>query len=75
MNRRLGHIQISSCGSLSISDDLNNFWEKIILNEMDDGEHFEKMAYQNACGRDILWTIGWIAILMWWFSRYFWWSD
>ena len=28
---------------------------------MADGGHFEKLAAQKACGRDILWTVGWIA--------------
>ena len=41
-------------GSLGISDDLINFWEEFIKNKMGDRGHFEKMAAQKACGRDIL---------------------
>ena len=28
---------------------------------MADRGYFEKMAAQKACGRDILWNVGWIA--------------
>ena len=47
---------------MCISDDLINFWEKIISNKMADREHFEKMADQNAYGCDILFAISWIEI-------------
>ena len=39
---------------MCISDDLLNFWEKIIKNNMADGGHFEKMTDQKASGCDIL---------------------
>ena len=42
-------------GTLGISDDLINFWDKFIENKMTDGRHLKKKA----CGRDV-WTI-WIA--------------
>ena len=61
MKRSLDRIQIWRGGSLGISDDLISFWEKSIENKMADGGHFEKIATLRACGRDILWTIGWIA--------------
>ena len=37
------------------------FGEESIKNKMADGRHFEKIATRRACGRNILWTIGWIA--------------
>ena len=61
MKRWLDRIQIWRGGSLGISDDLINFWEESIKNKMANGRHFEKIATRRACGRDILWTIGWIA--------------
>ena len=50
INRWMDRIQICYCGSLGISDDLINFWEKIIKNKMADGGHLEKMVAQKACG-------------------------
>ena len=47
-------IQILWAGSLGISDDLTNFWEEFIKNNMADRGHFEKMGAQKACGRNIL---------------------
>ena len=41
---------------------LIKFWEEFIKNKMADGGYFEKMAAQKACGRDILWAVGWIAL-------------
>ena len=48
MNRGLNRTEIWCGGSLCISDDLFNFWEKIMWNEMAGGENFEKMADQKA---------------------------
>ena len=61
MNRGLDRAQIWFGGSMCISDNLINFWEKIIRNKMLEGGLFENMADQKASGRDILWAIGWIA--------------
>ena len=41
MNRGLDRIEIWRSGSLGISDDLINFWEKNIKNKMADGEHLK----------------------------------
>ena len=43
------------------ADSLLNFWEEFINTEMANGGDFEKIAAQKACGRDILWTVVWIA--------------
>ena len=37
------------------------FEKKYIKNKIADKGHFEKIATRRACGRDILWIIGWIA--------------
>ena len=61
MNRWLDHIPIWCGGSLGISDDLISFWEEFSKNKISDEGHFENVADQKACGRDILWAVGWIA--------------
>ena len=61
MNSWLDHSKIWCGGSLGITGDLINFWEESIKNKMADGGHFDKIATWRACGRNILWTIGWIA--------------
>ena len=61
MNRWLDRIQIWCCDSLVISDDLINFWEKVIKSKMADRGYLKNMAAQKVCGRDILWNVGWIA--------------
>ena len=47
-------MQVRGCGSLGISDDLINFWEKSIENEIANGGHFEKNSQPKSCGRDVL---------------------
>ena len=61
MKRWSKRIQIRRGGSLGISDDLINFWVESIKKKMADWGHLEKIATQRTSGRDILWTIGWIA--------------
>ena len=46
---------------MGICDDLINFWDEFIKNKMADGGHFEKISAQNACERDIIWTVNRIA--------------
>ena len=57
----MDRIQILNADSLDISDDLLNFWAEFINTEMANGEDFEKIAAQKACGRDIIWTVVWIT--------------
>ena len=42
MNRGLDHNKICCAGSMGISDDLINFWEKIIKHNMADGHKILK---------------------------------
>ena len=68
-------MQILYCGFLSISDNLNNFWEELkirwlteeIMKKWSPKKLVDAISYELGVGSH--------SCLLWWFSRYFWWSD